>query len=106
MTLAQASVGAAATSPTSGTALMTPELTRHGAANRPQPASAAVIASKRPSRASIAITANETLPRRKSSQRRRRSQISYGFSRRLAGGENVDGQIGGLFGKQARFGAP
>src|SRR4051812_13160809 len=37
MTLAQASVGAAATWPTSGTALITAEPARQGAATRPQP---------------------------------------------------------------------
>jgi len=59
MTLAQASVGVAATSPTSGTALMTPELTRHGAATTPQPPSAAATASNSQSLASIAITVND-----------------------------------------------
>lgn len=59
MTLAQASVGAAATSPTSGTALMTPELTRQGAATIPQLARATATASKTQNRASMAITVND-----------------------------------------------
>lgn len=37
MTSAQASVGAAATPPTTGTILMTADVTRQGAAARPQP---------------------------------------------------------------------
>jgi len=65
MTFAQASVGVAATSPTSGTALITPELTRHGAATTPHPPSATATPSKSQSLATIAITVRDELSGRR-----------------------------------------
>ena len=107
MTLAQASVGAAATSPTSGTALMTPELTRQGAATMPQLARATATASSRQNRVTIAVTMNDepygnrTRLRRISSERMSPSQLFYCVTA-LAGlaaskaSQNAGIQIGGL----------
>src|SRR5579883_212778 len=102
MTLAQASVGVAATSPTSGTALMTPELIRQGAATTPQPASATAATSRSQNRASMAITltdessGNQTRPCRIGSNR---TPLSH-----LCG--NAGAPIKALLGKPGRFLAP